>query len=258
MNPKALPTDLKLAVLHGLRPDFFCRDRLQFEPDEWQARLLRSSSRQVIMNCGRQVGKSTIVAALALHTALYRPGGLILVIAPSQRQSRELFIKVHTFLTSLEPAEALEEETKLSLMMANGSRVVTLPGDNPRTVRGYSAPALIIEDEAAFVADDTFDALIPMLAASPDGRIVLMSTPFIAAGHFYSLWHNGSAEWERFDHPTTACSRVDPEWLAQRRREDPLRFDREYLCQFGNPEDSLFTVEMLDRMVVDNFVPLEL
>ena len=248
--------DLNLAVAHGLRPDWFCRDRLGFEPDEWQAKLLRSRSRQIIMNCGRQVGKSTVVAALALHTALYSPGGLILVIAPSQRQSRELFIKIHGFLTRLEPAEPLEEETKLSLMLANGSRVVTLPGDNPKTVRGYSAPALIIEDEGAFVADETYDALIPMLAATPDGRIVLMSTPFVAAGHFYTIWHNGSDEWERFEHPTTACAWVDPAWLEARKREDPLRYDREYLCRFGNPEDSLFSAEMLDAMVRTDFEPL--
>jgi hypothetical protein len=59
-------------------------------------------------------------------------------------------------------------------------------------VRGYSAPALIIEDEAAFVADETFDALIPMLAASPDGRIILMSTPYNSGRPFLShFWHGG-------------------------------------------------------------------
>src|SRR6516225_2567813 len=242
--------DLNLAVAHGLFPDLFCRDRLDFEPDPWQAKLLRSRSRQVILNMGRQVGKSTTVAALALHTAIYRPGGLILVIAPSQRQSRELFIKIHNFLRELEPPEVLEEETKLSLMMSNNSRVVVLPGDNPRTVRGYSAPELIIEDESAFVADETYDALIPMLAATATGRIVLMSTPYIASGHFYHIWHNGSDEWERFEMPTTECPRVDLSWLEARRRDDPLRFDREYLCRFGTAEDSLFTPEMLDRMVV--------
>jgi hypothetical protein len=130
----SLPLDLNLAIAHGLRPDWFCRDRLGFNPDDWQVRLLRSTSRQVIMNMGRQVGKSTIIAALALHTALYRPGALILVIAPSQRQSRELFIKVYAFQQRLEPPETLEEETKLSLMMANNSRVVVLPGDNPRAI----------------------------------------------------------------------------------------------------------------------------
>jgi phage terminase large subunit-like protein len=191
--------DLNLAIAHGLRPDWFCRDRLGFEPDEWQARLLRSRSRQVIMNCGRQVGKSTTTAALSVHTAVYSPGGLVLVIAPSQRQSRELFIKIHTFLQRLHPAEPMDEETRLTLTLANGSRIVALPGDNPRTVRGYSAPALIVEDEAAFVADETHDALLPMLAATSSGRIVLMSTPYVSAGHFYAIWHNGADDWERFE-----------------------------------------------------------
>ena len=249
--------DLATLVAHGLDPALFCRDRLGFEPDGWQARLLRSKASQCILNCGRQVGKSTVVAALALHTTLYKAGSLVIVIAPSQRQSRELFIKLTGFLACLEPPEILEEETKLSLMLSNGSRVVTLPGDNPRTVRGYSAPALIIEDEAAFVSDETFDALLPMLAASPEGRIVLMSTAYIAAGHFYAIWH-GFGDWERYEHPTSDCPRVSREWLAARRRDDPLRFGREYACQFGSPEDSLFTVEMLDRMVVSDFEPLRL
>ena len=146
-----MPIDLATLVAHGLDAALFCRERLGFGPDDWQARLLRSRAPQCILNCGRQVGKSTVVAALALHTCLYKPCSLVIVIAPSQRQSRELFIKLMMFLQCLEPAEPTEEETKLSLQLSNGSRVVTLPGDNPRTVRGYSAPALIVEDEAAFV-----------------------------------------------------------------------------------------------------------
>jgi hypothetical protein len=87
-------TDLITALAHGLDPALFCRERLGFEPDDWQSRLLRSSARQCVLNCGRQTGKSTVVAALALHTALYKAGALVLIIAPSQRQSRELFLKV--------------------------------------------------------------------------------------------------------------------------------------------------------------------
>src|SRR6516165_9916258 len=257
MSKQPIELDLNIAIAHGLFPDLFCKDRLGFEPDPWQAKLLRSRSRQIIINAGRQVGKPTTVAALALHTALYRPGGLILVIAPSQRQSRELFIKIHNFLRQLEPPEILEEETKLSLMLGNDSRVVVLPGDNFRSIRGYSAPELIIEDEAAYVSDETYDALIPMLAATPTGRIVLMSSPYVASGHFYAIWHNADG-WERHEFKTTDCPRVDPAWLAARRREDPLRFSREYECHFGSAEDSLFTVDMVDRMVVDDFEPLTL
>jgi 2-polyprenyl-6-methoxyphenol hydroxylase-like FAD-dependent oxidoreductase len=46
--------------------------------------------------------------------------------------------------------------------MANGSRVIALPGDE-RTVRGYSAAALIIVDEAARVEDALWTAVRPML-----------------------------------------------------------------------------------------------
>src|SRR6516162_6189454 len=256
MSNRPIDLDLNIAIDHGLFPDLFCKDRLGFTPDPWQAKLLRSRSKQVILCTGRQVGKSTTVAAMALHTCLYQPGALVLVIAPSQRQSRELFIKIHGFLQKLEPPEVLEEETKLSLMMSNGSRAVVLPGDG-RTIRGYSSPALVLMDEAAFIADEVFDAAIPMLAAAPEGRIILMSTPHISAGFFYNLWQNADG-WERMEFKSADCPRVSKEWLDARRREDPLRFAREYECQFGSVEDALFTVEMLDRCVVDDYEPLAL
>jgi hypothetical protein len=254
MSKQQIDLDLNIAVAHGLFADLFCADRLGFRPDEWQRRLLRSRSRQIILCTGRQVGKSTTVAAMALHTCLYQPGALVLVIAPSQRQSRELFIKIHGFLQKLEPPEVLEEETKLSLMMSNGSRAVVLPGDG-RTIRGYSSPALILMDEAAFIADEVFDAAIPMLAASPEGRIILMSTPYTTSGFFYALWHNAGG-WDRVEFKTADCPRVSKEWLAARRREDPLRFAQEYECVFGSADDALFTAAMLDRCVVSDFEPL--
>src|SRR5215472_6185592 len=103
MSRRPIDLDLHTAVAHGLFPDLFCQDRLGFTPDRWQAKLLRSRSKQIILCTGRQVGKSTTVAALALHSCLYQPGALVLVIAPSQRQSRELFIKIHGFLQKSAP-----------------------------------------------------------------------------------------------------------------------------------------------------------
>src|SRR4029077_20613849 len=97
----------------------FAQDRLGFHPDPWQARPLRSWSSQIELNCSRQSGKSTSTAILALHTALYEPGALILLVSPSLRQSKELFNKVIVFLRSLEPAEVLEEDNKSSCTMAN-------------------------------------------------------------------------------------------------------------------------------------------
>src|SRR5205807_4268896 len=168
-----MPLDLALDLAHALDPVAFVQDRLKFEPDPWQASLLRSRAPWILLNCCRQSGKSTTTAAVALHTAIYNPG-LILLVSPSLRQSKELFAKVTGFLKDLEPAEVLEEDNKSSCTLANGARVVSLPGD-PDTLRGYSAPKLIIKDEAAYVSDAMQAALDPMLAVSkgPADRDVL-------------------------------------------------------------------------------------
>src|SRR5215472_17742070 len=63
-------------------------------PDPWQCALLRSNDRQVLLNCSRQSGKSTVVASLALHTLLFTPRSLVLLLSPSLRQSVEIFRRV--------------------------------------------------------------------------------------------------------------------------------------------------------------------
>ena len=96
MPPDGL--DLARDLAHGLDPVAFAEDRLGFKPDPWQAQVLRSTSPWLLLNCCRQSGKSTTTAVLALHTALYDPG-LLLLVSPSLRQSKELLSKVTGFLT---------------------------------------------------------------------------------------------------------------------------------------------------------------
>ena len=70
---------------------------LGLEADRWQERLLRSDTARVLMNCARQTGKSTTAGVLALHKALIAPGSLVLILAPAERQAKELFSKVADF-----------------------------------------------------------------------------------------------------------------------------------------------------------------
>ena len=68
--------------------------RLGITPDSWQAAMLRSEARQIMLNCSRQVGKSATTATLAAHTAIYTAGDPILLISPTLRQSSLLFRRV--------------------------------------------------------------------------------------------------------------------------------------------------------------------
>ena len=214
-------------------------ERAGIDPDPWQRAVLRSAAPRLLLNCSRQSGKSTVTAVLAAHTALYRPGALVLMLAAAERQSKELFTKatqVYEAAARLVPSVA---EGALWLELANGSRVVALPG-NEATVRGFSKPALVIVDEAARVPDELYFALAPMLAVSR-GRLVCLSSPFGQRGFFHREWTEGGDAWERVRVTAHECPRIDPAWLEQQRRLMPDSwFRQEFLCEFVQEDAALF------------------
>jgi len=232
-------SDLALA----LDPVLFAGRRLGFAPDDWQASVLQSSSKRLLLNCCRQSGKSTTAAVLALHTALYRPGSLVLLVSPSLRQSSELFRKVADFRDMLRPT--LVENNRLSCVFENGSRIVSLPGSEA-TIRGFSGADLIIEDEASRVSDDLYFAVRPMLAVSA-GRLVLMSTPFGKRGHFWETWRTDNSGWEKTKFTAEDCPRITAEFLEEEKQAlGDWWFRQEYLCEFLDSQSSAFSFDMLE------------
>jgi hypothetical protein len=211
---------------------------------------------QIIVCVARQTGKSTTTAIKGLHTAVYDPG-LVLLVSPSLRQSRELFGKVTGFLKDLHPAEILEEDNKSSCTLANGSRIVSLPGD-ARTIRGYSSPKLIIVDEAAYVDHAMFIALRPMRAATPGGcQLILLSTPNgrQSGQYFFETWFHGQG-WERYEVRAAECPRISSEFLANERRElGELLFSQEYELQFVDAASAVFSSQLISTCFVEDFEP---
>jgi hypothetical protein len=249
MAVEELREDLRLAL-----------DRVAFaralglEPDPWQEQLLRSGSDRVLLNCCRQSGKSTMTGLIALHRALYHPGSLILCLAPTLRQSQELFGKVLSFYRDLGRPVLPQAERKLSLELENSSRIVTLPGSE-KTIRGFSGAALLILDEAARVADELYFAVRPMLAVS-GGALIMLSTPYGKRGVFYEEWTGGHG-WERYEVPASQCPRISEEFLEEERRVLPSRvYRQEYKCSFEETEDQVFTTEMVEQAVTPEVTPL--
>ena len=93
------------------------------EPDDWQAGVLRSDARRMLLLASRQAGKSSVSAALALKTALLRPRSPVLLLSPSQRQSGELYRKVADLFGALGRPMGVTAESALRLELCNGSRI---------------------------------------------------------------------------------------------------------------------------------------
>ncbi len=224
------------------------------ELDPWQRRLLRSEEARVLLNCSRQSGKSTMAAIMALHRALLSSRSLVLILAPAERQAKELFSKVAASYRALGHAIPADSYRKLGMELSNGSRIEALPGTE-KTVRGFSGVDLLIVDEAARVADELYYAVRPMLAVS-GGRLLLLSTPFGKRGAFYREWTEG-AGWERYTVTAAECPRIPPEFLAEEREAlGEWWYAQEYECRFMESVDSVFASELIEAALTDEVEPL--
>ena len=223
-------------------------------PDPWQSELLCTEASRMLLLCSRQAGKSTTVAALALRVALLEANSPILILSPTDRQSGELFRKILTVYRALgRPIPALGE-TLHELQLANGSRILSLPGSE-KTVRGFSSVALLIIDEAARVHDALYRAVRPMLAVSK-GRLIALSTPFGKRGWFHDAWQSDEP-WQRLRITAEECLRIPTEFLVEERRALGDRWYRqEYLCSFEDVIDAVFNYADIQAALRDDVKPL--
>ncbi len=229
-------------LAYSLDPVLWAKEVLGFHPDPWQASLLRTRSKKIILNCSRQSGKSTVCAALGLHESIYRRPSFGLVIAPTQDQSSELMLKFDEFRGAVElPSDYLSTDTKLAVRFANGNRFIARPGSE-KSARSFSAVTLLLEDEAARVADALYNSVRPMLAVS-NGRHVLMSTPFGKQNHFFKIWDEQRDLWEWYEIPAEQCPRITKEFLEEEKRTNPW-FEQEYHCVFMDSEGSIFSSDL--------------
>jgi hypothetical protein len=225
------------------------------EPDTWQAELLRSDAgRDTALLCARQTGKTTGCAFLAVKTALLHAGTTTLVVSASQRQSGEMLRKVVGAVNALGRPVGVVNESASSLVLVNGSRVLSLPASES-TIRGYSANLLLV-DEAARVPGDLLAGVRPMLAAT-GGRFVALSSAFAKSGFFYDLWTAGGPNWLRLSVKASECPRISREFLeSERRILGPRWYAQEYENEFFDSVAAVFSSVDIDRAATDDVKPL--
>ncbi len=226
--------------------------------DPWQAGLLGAMPRRALLNCSRQSGKTTTCALMATHVAAYEADSLVVIVSPSQRQSAEMLRGVRQLHGKVDGLPELIGDSVLKIELANGSRVLALPGgEQGKTIRGLAGARLVIVDEAARVEDELLAAVRPMLATRSDGAFIMLSTPAGKRGAFYELWHDGDPKWTRVRVPASDCPRISQEWLDEELKAlGAARFSEEYELQFIDPESSAFPTDIITRAFTTELMPL--
>jgi hypothetical protein len=217
------------------------------DPDPWQSEILASDHPRKILCCGRQTGKSTVGAVLAVHKALVNPGSTVLVISPGERQAKLLFSKALSLYRQAGYPLPARSERRTGLELANGSIIEALPAVE-RTTRGYSVDLLLI-DEAAAVPDLDYHGILPALIAT-QGQQVLLSTPRGKRGFFFELWHSDD-DWQRVMVRSDEVSRISVADLEIFRSTMPEEFFRqEFYCEWLDTEGSLFSYDDIEAALV--------
>ena len=239
--PRRLPPEASREIAFALDPTLLMRTA-GLEIESWHRKVLLSSAPRLALLCPRQSGKSTTVAVLALHTAIYRRGSNVLVVSPTQGQSDLLFDIIRKVFQTL-PRKPAATVLRDRIDFPNRSRILSLPGCE-RTIRGHTAHLIVI-DEAARVQDDLYqEALFPMTGAT-DGRIVALSTPHGRRG-FSSMPAQMIRTGSRSRSVPTELKRIKPEKLEEARSLGERMFRQEYMCEFINDDTQFFPSELIE------------
>lgn len=224
------------------------------DPDPWQRQALRSyaaGTKRMLWLASRQAGKSSVASIIALWTALFKPGSLVLMVSPSLPQSQELFRKAVAGYRDLGQPVGVEAASALRLEMGNGSRIVALPGSSTTNV-GYTSD-LVLLDEAVRTSPELVEAVLPTVAVS-GGSVVALSSAGPAVGWFHSLWTSeDTGLWERFEATADDVPRLSEDIIQEAiLTRGPRYADREFFNQWSADDDAFLPPNLVDS-IFDNF-----
>jgi hypothetical protein len=237
----------ELEIAYRVDPARWVREVLGVVPKPWQETFLRTArGESILVLTARQVGKTTAAAWAMAHAAVFYAGSLSVVACPAQRQSAEAVRKVRDMV--LKAGAKLKSDNVYGLELANGARVLALPGSDD-SIRGLTVDAWIVADEAAYLTPDLIAALRPMRAQRPDARIVMLSTANSRTDPFWSAWESGDQSWRRLQVTVDADpSLYSQDYLEQERRAlGEERYKREFLGIPTGGQVSPFTWELYER-----------
>jgi len=217
--------------------------------DQWQQDVLDTKG-NICLVSGRQVGKSFIISIKAAIAALSKPRQTIMIVAATERQAYLLFEKTLAFIEQND-SKAIKKgkfrPTKTRLNLRNGSTIHCLPvGLSGYGIRGYTVNQLYV-DEAAFVNDDVFTAILPMLSTTK-GDLILLSTPHGRKGFLYEA--SNRTDFKQFRISSEECERHDIEFLnTQKDMMTKKEYAQEYLGHFIDDLDQFFPDKLIKSVM---------
>lgn len=251
---------------------------LGFKPFEWQRAIIESPAKRKHINGARQAGKSTIISSLPCHRARFYPGSLSIILAATEKQAVEDMERVKDFMSRDPNYPEIVRDSDSLVELSNKSRILVVPATE-KAARGYSSPDIIMLDEDSRIEDVVYKSGVrPMLTDNEKCMLIAISTPNGRLGHFFRA--SESKRWERYiirspweideenvslipampeEQFAARCKRegikgyYSPRHAIEDEQQDNLEemgilmYRQEYLCEYVEPEDQVFSYDEIER-----------
>jgi hypothetical protein len=208
---------------------------MAFEPYSYQKELIDflPHSKRIIINTARQMGTSFLLSCYALWEAVHTPYQNIVIAANNFSNAASIQNKI---LVSYDQycghKPGIVSRTKNRIEFSNGSKIL-FTAFTENALRGLTINTLIV-DNAAYISHSVFANCMPVLA-STNTKVILASTPNMAEGPFYELWHEIN-DWFKVALPWTVHPDRDAAWVQHMRGIMPqAQFSKEFECKFATP-----------------------
>lgn len=224
---------------------------------DYQLRLLKGllEHDRVVASMARQSGKSETISIGVVIEAMRNPNGHIIIVAPTDRQAGELFLKVAYYLKQEGITDTVESFTARTAILNNGCRISAFPiGNNGDNLRGMTANILILE-EAAFIKDDVVNEVLMPMVSTPGSKLIKISTPR-GKNHFYKSFISDNYNAFRFTwRDAVNAGRYDKEFIDEARdNSTETQFAVEFESEFVEGADNYFPAQLIENCINSNIV----
>lgn len=204
----------------------------------------KGTGKVCVCKAPRQRGKSYMCEGILLHYAINQAHSTNAMISPTLAQSRKVFKEIVNAIYA-SGIIAKKNETLLEIELINGSTIFFKSSEMGDGLRGFKIDGILILDEAAYLTEDILELILPWRQVS-NAPMLLVSTPKVRQGAFYSYWVQGleddtnvkSIDWCEWD---TSCM-LSEEMLKQYKKVMTRnQFRSEILGEFLDDDGMVFT-----------------
>lgn len=227
-----------------------------FKMYDYQKRMATNifENQFTIFKLPRQYGKSSLVAGVFIHYAIFNKSKRLGIIANKSETAKETLERIKLMYENLPffLQVGVDEWNKSSIEFGNGSKILAA-ATTSSSLRGKSLNMILI-DEMAFIRnfDEFYTSTYPVISAGKTSKIIIVSTP-LGLNSYYRFWMdaiNGRSEYVPLDVKWNEHPDRDEVWKEKQiRNTSQDQFDQEFNCAFLGSSDTLISGSKLKQLV---------